>query len=65
VMFAKFHVTQNEVKAGDQVREAESRAEGSVRVDSLDIAQKPGELDCKGSPEVGVDGPEKVFDGRG
>ena len=31
VVYDKFHVIQNEVKAGDQVREVESRADGGQR----------------------------------
>ena len=31
----------------------------------MDVAQEPGELDGKGSPEVAVDGPETVSDGHG
>ena len=31
----------------------------------MDVAQEPGELDGKGSPEVGVDGPGTIWDGRG
>ncbi len=29
------------------------------------MAQKPGELDGKGNPKVGIDGPATVCDGHG
>ena len=41
------------------------REAGPVGADALDVAQEPGELDGKGNPEVGVDGPETMYDGHG
>ena len=38
---------------------------GPVGADALDVAQEPSELDGKGSPEVGVDGPGTMCDGHG
>ena len=41
------------------------REAGPVGADALNVAQEPGELDGKGSPEVGVDGPGTVRNGHG
>ncbi len=41
------------------------REAGPVGADALDVAQEPGELDGKGSPKVGVDGPGTMCDGHG
>ena len=41
------------------------REAGPVGADALDVAQEPGELDGKGSPEVRVDGPGTMCDGHG
>jgi hypothetical protein len=58
VVCDKFQVIQNGVEACEQVRMTDSRAEARkawpVEADSADVAQQPGELDEKGSPEVGV-----------
>jgi hypothetical protein len=36
----------------------------SVGANPMDVAEEPGELDGKGGPEVGVDGPGTVCDGH-
>ena len=41
------------------------REAGPAGADAVDVAQEPGELDGKGSPEVGVDGPGTMCDGHG
>jgi hypothetical protein len=54
------------VRPGSEGGEPGRRREaGPVGADALDVAQEPGELDGKGSPEVGVDGPGTVCDGHG
>ncbi len=46
---------------GEPGRRPEARPVG---VDVLDVAQDLGEIDGKGSPEVGFDGPEEVRNTR-
>ncbi len=41
------------------------REAGPVGTDALDVAQEPGELNGKGSREVGVDGPGTMWHGHG
>ena len=40
-------------------------AKDHVGTDAVDVAEEPGELDAKGGPQVGVDGPGTVCDGHG
>ena len=65
VVYDKFHIIQNVVTACDQVRKAENRAENEKRDLSERVVPKPGDLEGKTSPEVGVDGPETMSDGHG
>ncbi len=54
------------MRPGAEGREPGRRREAEpVGADALDVAQEPGELDGKGSPKIGVDGPGTMCDWHG